>query len=216
MADVRVKLQPFEYVTNPRTIESGVSEIIENSPILKPYLGKGQGTLGVIFPYTPVFALSANAQYNTYQTTHSNYNVLSYAFSNISPITLTAQFTCGTAYDSQYSLAVIHFFRTVTKSRFGIDDKFSGAPPPLLKFSAYGDLIIKNAPVVVSNFTMTFSDDVDYVDVFIPNTTFKSRIPVIFTVSIELMPQYLPNKQFKEFDITEFAKGNLINDKGFI
>ena len=216
MADVRVKLQPFEYVTNPRTIESGVSEIIENSHILKPYLGKGQGTLGVIFPYTPVFALSANAQYNTYQTTHSNYNVLSYAFSNISPITLTAQFTCGTAYDSQYSLAVIHFFRTVTKSRFGIDDKFSGAPPPLLKFSAYGDLIIKNAPVVVSNFTMTFSDDVDYVDVFIPNTTFKSRIPVIFTVSIELMPQYLPNKQFKEFDITEFAKGNLINDKGFI
>ena len=216
MADYRVKLQPFEYVTNPRTIEAGVSEIIEKSPILQPYLGKGQGTLGVIFPYTPVFALSANAQYNTYQTTHSNYNVLSYAFSNVSPITLTAQFTCGTVYDSQYSLAVIHFFRTITKSRFGIDDKFSGAPPPLLKFSAYGDLVIKNAPVVVSNFTMTFSDDVDYVNVDIPNTTFRSRIPVIFTVSIELMPQYLPNKQFKEFDITEFAKGNLINDKGFI
>ena len=86
----------------------------------------------------------------------------------------------------------------------------------MLKFSAYGDLVIKNAPVVVSNFTMTFSDDVDYVNVDIPNTTFRSRIPVIFTVSIELMPQYLPNKQFKEFDITEFAKGNLINDKGFI
>lgn len=216
MADTRVKLQPYEYIENPVRKDNGVSALIEDSPIMRDYLGKDKGTRGIIFPYTPVFALSANSTYNEYQTTHSNYNVLAYSMSNVTPFTITAQFTCGTLEESRYSMAVIHFFRTVTKSRFGIDDEFRGAPPPLLKFSAYGDLIIKNAPVVVGNFTMTFTDDVDYVDVTFPNTTFLSRIPVIFTIAVELKPQYLPTKQFKEFSITEFANGNLIKDKGFI
>ena len=216
MADTRVKLQPYEYVSQPQRKETGVSALIEDSPIMRDYLGKDKGTRGVIFPYTPVFSLSANAQYNPYQTTHSNYSVISYAMSNVSPFTLTGQFTCGTMEETRYSMAAVHFFRTVTKSRFGQVDDYRGAPPPLLKFSAYGDLIIKNAPVVVSNFTMTFSDDVDYVDVLYDNVDFHSRIPVIFTVSVELQPQYLPTKQFREFDIMDFAKGNLIKEKGFV
>src|SRR6056300_964182 len=212
--DQRVKIQPWEYASdNLKQTDSSFSTLIENSEIMKDALGKN-GTFGVIFPYTPIFAFAAISNYSEYQTTHSNDNLLSYSFSNIAPFTLTANFTCSTGTEARYSLACVHFFRTVTKSRFGKNDEFRGAPPPLLQFSAYGDLIIKRAPVVISSFLMTFPDDVDYVD--IKFNDYETRLPIYFTISLEIKPQYLPYDQFENFNITEFAKGSLLKNKGYI
>lgn len=227
IGEARVRLQPYEY--NDRAMltkssESNLHSLIQKSELLRTYLGNDK-TRGIIFPYTPSFTFTSAANYNSYQTTHSNYPVLSYVNSAVQPFTLQAPFTCLTVEESRYSLACLHFLRIVTKSRFGINDEFRGAPPPLLRFSAYGNQILKNVPVVVTNFTMIFSDDVDYTFVLFEDFanaassnnqgSITEYLPVQYTLQIEIAPQYLPTKQYKEFDIVEYTKGNLISD-GFV
>ena len=62
-------------------------------------------------------------------------------------------------------MACLHFFRTVTKMNFGENDPNAGTPPPILLFNAYGPFVFNNLPVIVKQFTFSFPDDVDYVEV---------------------------------------------------
>jgi hypothetical protein len=63
---------------------------------------------------------------------------------------------------AKYWIAVIHFLRSVTKMFTG-DTAFQGNPPPILNFSAYGDHVFRNVPVVVKSFSMTLPKDVQYI-----------------------------------------------------
>jgi hypothetical protein len=44
-------------------------------------------------------------------------------------------------------------------------NEYVGNPPPILKFSAYGDYVFKNIPVVVKSFSVTLPKEVDYISV---------------------------------------------------
>jgi hypothetical protein len=63
---------------------------------------------------------------------------------------------------AKYWIAVVHFLRSVTKMFTG-DTAFQGNPPPILNFSAYGDHVFRNVPVVVKSFSMTLPKDVQYI-----------------------------------------------------
>jgi hypothetical protein len=128
-----------------------------NPGILQPL----RNTNGVIFPYTPKIDMSYRANYQSSDVTHSNYKNYFYQSSEVSDITLTAHFTAQSTADANYVLAVIHFFRTVTKMFYGQDAQ-RGSPPPLVFLSGYGDYQFNNHPCVVSEFTYALPDDVDY------------------------------------------------------
>ena len=119
-------------------------------------------TNGVIFPYTPTIGTAYKANYETYDLTHSNYRGYFYKNSYTDTVSLKATFTAQSTADAAYVLAVIHFFRSVTKMFYGQDAQ-RGSPPPLVFLSGLGDYQFNNHPCVVSQFNYTLPDGVDYI-----------------------------------------------------
>jgi hypothetical protein len=125
-------------------------------------------TNGVVFPYTPQISTAYKANYSTYDLTHSNYRGYFYQNSYTDAVTITAPFTAQSTADAAYVLAVIHFFRSVTKMFYGQDAQ-RGSPPPLVFLSGLGDYQFNNHPCLVTNFNYTLPADVDYISSGSPN-----------------------------------------------
>jgi hypothetical protein len=138
----------------------------EQPGILQPL----EVTDGVIFPYTPQITTAYQAKYNAYELTHSNYKGYFYQGSSVGDISINATFTAQDTDEANYLLAVIHFFRSVTKMFYGQDDSAKrGAPPPLVFLQGLGEYQFNLHPCVVSNFNYTLPADVDYIRALSPN-----------------------------------------------
>jgi hypothetical protein len=125
-------------------------------------------TNGVVFPYTPAINTSYKANYTPYDLTHSNYRGYFYQNSYTDTVNLTAPFTAQSTSDAAYVLAVIHFFRSVTKMFYGQDAQ-RGSPPPLVFLSGMGDYQFNNHPCLVTSFDYSMPADVDYISSGSPN-----------------------------------------------
>ena len=119
-------------------------------------------TDGVIFPYTPKISSAYKANYSTSDLTHSNYRGYSYQNSYVDEISINAVFTAQDTTEANYLLAVIHFFRSVTKMFYGQDAQ-RGAPPPLVFLQGLGEFQYNLHPCVVSSFNYELPNDVDYI-----------------------------------------------------
>lgn len=119
-------------------------------------------TDGVVFPYTPTISSTYSANYNTYDLTHSNYRGLFYQNSHVDEVTIEAVFTAQDTFEANYLLAVIHFFRSVTKMFYG-QDANRGQPPPLVFLQGLGEYQYNLHPCVVRSFTYNLPNDVDYI-----------------------------------------------------
>jgi len=125
--------------------------------ILNPLKGTG-----IIFPYTPTIATSYKANYSSYDLTHSNYKGYYYQSSAVDPVTLSCPFTAQSTSEAEYLLAVIHFFKSVTKMFYGQDAE-RGTPPPLVYLTGLGEFQYNEHPCVVQSFTYDLPADVDYI-----------------------------------------------------
>jgi hypothetical protein len=123
---------------------------------------------GVIFPYTPQITTSYQAQYDQYDLIHSNFRGVFYKNSKVNDISIRGTFTAQDTVEANYLLAVIHFFRSVTKMFYGQDTE-RGTPPPLVYLVGYGDLQFSGHPCLVSTFNYTLPNDVDYIRALAPN-----------------------------------------------
>jgi hypothetical protein len=119
-------------------------------------------TGGVIFPYTPKIETVYKADYDSYALTHSNYKGYFYKSSYNDAVGLTGTFTAQDTTEANYLLAVIHFFRSVTKMFYGQDAQ-RGAPPPLVYLTGLGQYQFSAHPCVVTSFTYSLPNDVDYI-----------------------------------------------------
>ena len=119
-------------------------------------------TNGVIFPYTPAIQTNYIANYSDYNLTHSNLRGLFYQSSYVDDISITCPFTAQDTEEANYLLAVIHFFRSVTKMFYGQDAQ-RGVPPPLVYLTGLGEFQFNGHPCVVSSFTYSLPADVDYI-----------------------------------------------------
>jgi hypothetical protein len=142
-------------------------------------------TNGVVFPYTPSIQTAYKANYSTYDLTHSNYRGYFYQNSYTDQVTLNATFTAQSTSDAQYVLAVIHFFRSVTKMFYGQDAQ-RGSPPPLVFLSGLGDFQFNNHACLVSQFNYTLPPDVDYISSGTPNNLGLNLAPLqnLFSTTI--------------------------------
>jgi len=119
-------------------------------------------TNGVLFPYTPQITTSYRANYSNYDLTHSNYRGYFYQNSYTDALTINATFTAQNTYEANYLLAVIHFFRSVTKMFYG-QSQHVGSPPPVCYLNGLGEYQFNKHPVLVSQFNYTLPADVDYI-----------------------------------------------------
>ena len=94
--------------------------------------------------------------------THSNYRGLFYQNSYIDEVTIEAVFTAQDTFEANYMLAVIHFFRSVTKMFYGQDTN-RGQPPPLVFLQGLGEYQYNLHPCVVRSFSYNLPNDVDYI-----------------------------------------------------
>ena len=132
----------------------------DNPGILKPL----QATNGVIFPYTPTVGAVYAANYDASELVHSNYKIYNYKNSNVDTVTITGDFTAQDTTEANYLLAVIHFFKSVTKMFYGQDQNpRNGTPPPLVYMSGLGTFQFDNHPLAVTNFTYSLPNEVDYI-----------------------------------------------------
>lgn len=121
-------------------------------------------TSGVIFPYTPQIQISYASNYEPTDPVHSNYKIYQYRNSSVEQISITATFTAQDTNEANYLLAVIHFFKSVTKMFYGQGQNLAtGTPPPLCFLTGLGTYQFNNHPLVISNFNYTLPDKVDYI-----------------------------------------------------
>ena len=132
-------------------------------------LGPLTATNGVIFPYTPKISTSYTADYAKAELIHSNYRGLFYKSSSVGDVQINGTFTAQDTREAAYLLAVIHFFRSVTKMFYGNKDAQRGTPPPLVYLSGYGDYQFSNHACVVSSFNYSLPNEVDYIRTNAPN-----------------------------------------------
>jgi hypothetical protein len=167
---------------------------------------------GVVFPFTPQITLTYAADWQAQKLTHSNYAAQHYNSSEVQDIQIMGTFVAQTTKEAEYLLAVMTFFKLVTKMFFG-EGEYVGNPPPVLFLYGYGKYQWNRVPVVVKNFQMTMPQDVDYIalDSTDPNS---SRVPTSTELSIMVAPVY-SRKQLSKFDYKKFASGELISG-GFI
>ena len=117
---------------------------------------------GVVFPYMPTIQTSYNADYSDTALTHSNYKGYFYNSSYVGDISIAGVFTAQDTREANYLLAVIHFFRSVTKMFYGQDAQ-RGSPPPLVYLTGLGQYQFNNHPCVIKTFQYSLPNDVDYI-----------------------------------------------------
>ena len=142
-----------------------------NPGILKPL----QVTDGVIFPYTPTITSNYKANYSQYDLTHSNYRGYFYQNSYAEPVQINCMFTAQSTAEANYLLAVITFFKSVTKMFYGQDAQ-RGAPPPLTYLTGLGEYQFNEHPCLVSQFNYTLPADVDYIRAGSPNQLGQNQV----------------------------------------
>lgn len=184
-------------------------------------------TNGVLFPYTPSVSTGSVAEYDQTGFIHSNYGYNAYIRSYPKPISIAAEFTAQTQDEALYLLAVLHFFRSVTKSYFGINPyNKAGTPPPVLLFNYLGQYQFNNVPVIVKTFEYTYDATADYVPVNTSgaNSVALSKsvnlpqagssgytyVPAHLAVTLELDTQYVPITMRNNFNLDLFRQGKLL------
>ena len=170
-------------------------------------------TNGILFPYQPDITYSQNVNYNPYDLTHTNATYQAYRNTPSPSIQLTTQFASVTDEEAQYTLGVLHFLRSVTKMFFGLKDlnlsPSAGTPPPLLRFSAFGERQFKQIPVLIESFSTTYDSGVDLKDIN------GNQVPTVMNMFISLVVQQNPDRQKKTYSTHQFINGSMYT-QGFI
>jgi LysM repeat protein len=143
-----------------------------NPGILQPL----KATQGVVFPYTPQIVVNYQANYNPIDLVHTNYKVFQYTNSSVDQVTITCEFTAQDVYEARYVLAVIHFFKTMTKMFYGQDTyPVRGTPPPLCYMFGMGGYQFSAHPLAINSFNYNLPNDVDYIKTTAPVSKFESN-----------------------------------------
>ena len=195
---------------------------------------------GIVFPYTPVIMYSHKADYQSIPAVHTNYAHYFYKSSNVSEINIEARFTVQNAEEASVYLSLKHLLSALTKMPFG-DDAGAGAPPPICRLDAYGTYMLKDVPIVITNYKVVLPNDVDYfgisgdtvqrtttpvvgVDITDPTRVFERTdettisgagqnfVPIMSTFSINCVPLYSRREMLK-FSVKNFIEDYPNNTK---
>ena len=173
--------------------------------VLEPLRNTG----GLLFPYSPTINASHNADYESQALAHTNYQSHSYSRSSADTLNVVGDFTAETQEEGRYLLACIHFLKSVTKMFYGLDDN-RGTPPPVLRFSAYGEHMYHSLPVVVQSTNFDFPNNVDYIAVEQPGGGITD-VPTQMQLNMQLLVM-ISRTRTTEFSLKDYAQGRLIGD----
>lgn len=173
---------------------------------------------GIIFPYTPSISYEAKADYSAANPLHSNFSINFYQRSSIGSISISGRFSVQNEKDAAVYLSTVHLLTALTRMRSGgsTGDSDSGAPPPVCRLDAHGEMMLNNVPVAITSFRVELPDGVDYFTLpanFIYGTT---AVPVVSTIAVTCLPMYSRN-EMQGFSVTGYlSSAQSYKRKGFI
>jgi hypothetical protein len=171
----------------------------------------GEGTNGLLFPYTPSIAFSQGVNYKDLDMVHTNGDIAAYQRTPSVTLRVNGDFIVQNQREGQYALAVIHFLRTVSKMYFGEKDakaNKAGLPPPVLIFDGYGNYMFNNLPVILLSHSYSFEKDMNMVSV--STASGFAKVPTKFSIDMELKVQQTPRAMRKDFSLDDFRTGKLL------
>jgi len=169
-----------------------------------------ESTGGVVFPFLPNITLSTKAEYQKNDLIHSNYPYYSYKTSTVDDIQISCDFPSETETDAAYWIAATTFFKTATKMFFGQGPN-AGNPPIICHLYGYGSSVFDKIPIIITQFSVEFKDDVNYVKCnrFGTNTW----VPVLSTISVTCVPIY-SRESLRKFNLQQYAAGKMVGSDG--
>jgi|TARA_B110000908_G_C10212491_1_gene430983 hypothetical protein len=183
----------------------------QDSVVLAPLIGTGNS---MVFPFTPTVLVSNSANYSQVQPVHTNFPYNSYENSQVDAFTITGEFVNESTDDGEYFIAALHFLRSATKMFYSGDDATTGLPPVVCRLNGYGQHVLNNIPVVITNFTTDLPNDVDYIRCVVDGK--ENFVPSMATITVTATPQYARRSQAR-FSLTDFAKGGFVGKpEGFV
>lgn len=201
------------------TVSNKVKSILfDGNALMNPLSSLG----GVVFPYTPTVSITHTARYSPNALTHSNYSNYFYEGSEVGLITINADFTVQNIQEGKYLMAAIQFFRACTKMFWGSEEN-AGAPPPMVFLDGYGQTYLPHVPCVVTSFSHTMPEEVDYMEISIGGSnsqvslgTLQSqvnnggtvRLPTLSKLQVSLQPMYSRNNLSNNFTLSKYARGS--------
>ena len=156
---------------------NAMSQVLGSTGLMQPLKDTG-----LIFPYQPTITYSQDVSYTSMEIVHANQDFYSYSKTPALKLTVEGDFTVQNQTEGLYSLACIHFLRTVSKMDFGSGPN-PGQPPPVLLFDAYGQWMFNALPVIVTQFSVTLPKDVDYVGISANSSTINTQPPATIVQS---------------------------------
>ena len=197
--DTRVRIEvPPSYLEDNKYTEGGTNKILKE-------IG------GIIFPYTPQISYDYKAEYRDQPVTHSNFRMNFYQRSYVSDIIIQGKFSVQNDTDAQLYLATHHLLRALTKMQTALDEH-PGSPPPVCRLMAYGTFILRNTPIVITDFKVDLPADVDYYRVTedqLDNKIYAEynaqAIPTLSTISVTCTPMY-SRAEMLTFSVKEFLQ----------
>ena len=193
-----------------------ISDIYGAGGLLTPL----RQTNGMVFPYQPTITYQQDVNYTTIDMVHTNQEFYAYTRTNAVKLSISGQFTVQNQAEGVYSLACIHFLRTVTKMWFGQGAR-AGTPPPVLLFDAYGPYMFNQLPVIVTSFNVGLPNEVDYVPVDLANTSNPGKLHSLYNSVGSLLsrtPQVtsFDRSQNLMYNNTTTQRKNLTSSAGYV
>lgn len=210
----RARLQPYP---------SEFDMLLPSNSVLHPL----RSTNGLLWPYRPTITYTPAVEYQQLTLVHANQDYSAYTRTPSPQISVAGQMTAQTPNQALYAVAMIHFLRSVTRMRFGMNepDAKKMEPPAKLLFSAYGKYNFYRIPVYVINFLIDLPNNVSYVEATTNVNNIKKRtwVPSVFQLTVTLQVQIHPHRWYhpsrkskQQFDWNEFASGRMFDKGGWI
>jgi len=170
-------------------------------------------TGGFVWPYLPSITVSSKANYAQIDTVHSNQPFQAYKSSQIDDIQISGEFSVENELDAEYWIQGTTFLKTATRMFFGTGPNV-GNPPIVCNLTGYGARVFAGVPVIVKSFSVDFKDDVAYIKHSL-NGAPPTWVPAMSTISVTVSPIY-NRTRLRQFNLTEYANGNIVAGQGFI
>jgi len=175
ITDVSAVTETVSKPADPRRVrlkpKSGaMDQILGTYGLLQPL----RESNGMVWPYQPNITWAQGINYSSQEMMHTIQEFKTYTRSSAATFGVDGMFTVQNQTDGLYSLACIHFLRTVSKMAFGASQN-PGTPPPVLEFSAYGTMMFNQLPVILERFSVSLPNDVDYVPIDLANVSFDNN-----------------------------------------
>ena len=170
-------------------------------------------TGGFVWPYLPSITVSSKANYAQIETVHSNQPFQAYKSSQIDDIQISGEFSVENEMDAEYWIQGTTFLKTATRMFFGTGPNV-GNPPIVCNLTGYGARVFAGVPVIVKSFSVDFKDDVAYIKHSL-NGAPPTWVPAMSTISVTVSPIY-NRTRLRQFNLTEYANGNIVAGQGFI